>query len=86
MRSRGILYGKPDKAVFCKDAHLPFFGIRFRPGLPPLAGQKAPMGIQQACQGLRLMLVALIAAWTADMVAQLTGPSHPTRASRSLFP
>ena len=60
--------------------------MRFTPGLPPLAGQKKRMGVQQSCQDLRLMLVALTAAWTADMVAQLTGSSHPTRASRALLP
>ena len=85
MRSRGILYDKADIAVFCKGARLPFFGMRFRRGLPPLAGQKARMGVQQACQDLRLMLVAFATAWRAGMAAHLTGPSHPTRASRALL-
>jgi len=60
--------------------------MRFTPGLPPLAGQKERMGVQKSCQDLRLMLVALTAAWMADLVAHLTGPSLPTCASRALLP
>ena len=31
------------------------------------------------------MLVAFATAWRAGMAAHLTGPSHPTRASRALL-
>ena len=71
---------------FLQGCATAFFGMRFTPGLPPLAGQKKRMGVQQSCQDLRLMLVAFAAAGMADMVTHLTGPSLPTCASRALLP
>lgn len=55
-------------------------------GASPTCGPEGTNGRPAIVPRFKVNVVALTAAWMADMVAHLTGPSLPTCASRALLP